>query len=296
MRRARPLLGTIVEIAVVDAGRSAEEAIESAFNAISDIHRLMSFHDPESDVSRLNREAALRPILVDNRTLRVLQFALDLNERSGGVFDISVARHLQRRGLLPVHQGDDLAIIRGLPANSSTIELTPDGGVRFHDPATRIDLGGVAKGFAVDCAVKALRDCSVSAGLVNAGGDIFAFGEKSWPVHLRDPRAPSRLLCDLALCNEAVASSAGRFDPFYSSGVMATAIVDPSTGKSADDIIGASVRASSCMVADALTKVVMLSGKRASVLLGHFRASGLFVRGATDVIATADWPEMRLAG
>jgi thiamine biosynthesis lipoprotein len=295
MRRARPLLGTIVEIAVTDTSSAAEPAFELAFDAIADVHRLMSFHDPDSDVSRLNREATLRPVAVDDRTLRVLQFALDLNERSSGVFDISVARHLQARGLLPLH-GQERTATPCMRPSSRAIELTPDRLVRFHDPATAIDLGGVAKGFAVDCAAEALQACGVSAGLVNAGGDIFAFGEKSWPVHIRDPRAPSRLLCELALCNEAVASSAGRFDPILSSSMMTTAIVDPRTGESAGEIIGASVRASSCMVADALTKVVMLRGERASALLKFFSASALFVRGETDVFATSDWRELRLAG
>jgi thiamine biosynthesis lipoprotein len=294
IRRARPLLGTIVEIVVVDASANPEHSIECAFDNIANVHRLMSFHDPESEVSRLNREAAIRPVRVDGRTARVLQFALDVNERSGGAFDISVARHLQALNLLPIHQGDETVVL-GAPANSQTIEMTPDGNVRFHDPAIRIDLGGVAKGFAVDSAVDALRSCGVCAGLVNAGGDIFAFGKNTWPVHIRDPRAPSRLLCELALCNEAVASSAGRFDPFLSSGAMATTIVDPRTGESAGDLIGASVRASSCMVADALTKVVMLLGESASACLEHFHASALLIRGEADIIATANWRETRLA-
>ncbi|QGM48204.1 FAD:protein FMN transferase [Methylocystis heyeri] len=295
MRRARPFLGTIVEIAVTDAGAGAEPAIEQAFDAIADVHRLMSFHDTDSDVRRLNREAAIRPVSVDDRTLRVLQFALDLNQRSGGVFDISVARHLQARGLLPLHEHDKTAT-PCLQSSSRAIELTPDRLVRFHDPATAIDLGGVAKGFAVDCAAEALQACGVSAGLVNAGGDIFAFGKKSWPVHIRDPRAPSGFLCELSLCNEAVASSAGRFDPFHSSSALGTAIVDPRTGENPGEILGASVRASSCMVADALTKVVMLRGERASASLKYFSASALFVRGETDVLATSDWQELRLAG
>ncbi|MBI1869172.1 MAG: FAD:protein FMN transferase [Methylocystis sp.] len=293
MRRARPLLGTIVEIDATGASARAEAAIESAFDAIADIHRLMSFHDPASDVSRLNRQAALRPIAVDDRTLQVLRFAIDLHERSGGVFDISVARRLQTLGLLPIHDDDETA--RRLPGSSWAIELTRDQRVRFHDPNTRIDLGGVAKGFAVDCAIAVLRECGVSEGLVNAGGDLASFGERPWTVCLRDPRTPTRLLQEISVRNEAVASSAGRFDPFRSSTVLTSAIVDPDTGKIVSAIAGASVWARSCMSADALTKVVMLQGERAGPLLRDFRARALFVTADGDVHAMADWREAHLA-
>lgn len=299
MRRARPLLGTIVEIAVADPRPGVEAAIDSAFEAVADIHRLMSFHDPDSDVSRLNREAAVRPVAVDNRTYQVLLFAIELHDRSGGVFDISVARRLQALALLPMHDlpmhgGDEAAPPRS-PAISRAIELTPDRCVRFHDPDTRIDLGGVAKGFAVDCAIAVLRGRGVPAGLVNAGGDLAAFGAQPWTVHLRDPRTPNRLLGELALRNEALASSAGRIDPFHSSTVLTPAIVDPGTGEIASAIAGASVCAPSCMIADALTKVVMLQGERAGAVLEDFRARALFVTAQGDIHAMAEWQELRLA-
>ncbi len=294
MRRARPLLGTIVEIAVADPRPGVEAAIDSAFDAVADIHRLMSFHDPSSDVSRLNREAALHPVAVDDRTFQVLRFAIDLHEQSGGVFDISVARRLQTLRLLPIHDGEEIPT-RSIPAASRAIELTPDRRVLFNDPNTRIDLGGVAKGFAVDCAIAVLRECGVSEGLVNAGGDLAAFGERPWTVHLRDPRTPTRLLEEIAVRNEAVASSAGRFDPFRSSTILKSAIVDPDTGKVASAIAGASVWAPSCMTADALTKVVMLAGERSSALLKDFRARALFMTADGDVHAMADWQEAYLA-
>src|SRR5215471_2997844 len=101
IRRARPLLGTFVEIAAtgstVDA---AEAAVEAAFSAVATVHRLMSFHDTDSDVSRLNRGAALHAVKVDHRTYQVLETARDLHRRSGGMFDISVASAPQRLGLL----------------------------------------------------------------------------------------------------------------------------------------------------------------------------------------------------
>src|SRR6266481_10232380 len=102
IRRARPLLGTFVEIAV--AGQTfdaAEAAVEAAFSAVATVHRLMSFHEADSDVSRLNRGAASGAVRVHDWTYEVLEIACDLHGRSGGMFDVSVASALQRLGLLP---------------------------------------------------------------------------------------------------------------------------------------------------------------------------------------------------
>src|SRR5215468_3944689 len=102
IRRARPLLGTFVEIAAVgQTFDAAEAAVEAAFAAVAMVHRLMSFHEADSDVSRLNRDAASGAVRVHDWTYELLQAALDLHRRSAGTFDISVAPALQQLGLLP---------------------------------------------------------------------------------------------------------------------------------------------------------------------------------------------------
>src|SRR5689334_13989774 len=102
VRRARPLLGTFVEIAASGAPHEAlHTAIGRAFGTVADVHHLMSFHEGDSDVSRLNREAASRPVRVHPWTYEVLRVASELYEASGGLFDIAIADALQRLGLLP---------------------------------------------------------------------------------------------------------------------------------------------------------------------------------------------------
>src|SRR6266700_542445 len=98
--RARPLLGTFVEITAAGAPRpEMDAAVNAAFEAIASVHRLMSFHDADSDVSRLNREAPVRAVGVHDWTFQVLQAAVDLHRRSRGVFDVAVAPALQAMGL-----------------------------------------------------------------------------------------------------------------------------------------------------------------------------------------------------
>lgn len=295
IRRARPLLGTFVEIGVAGAAPpDADCAIETAFAAVARVHRLMSFHAAESEVSRLNREACDRPVAVDPWTFDVLDMALDLNRRSGGAFDIAVAPVLQALGLLPAVPGG--RPFASAAASAENIELLPGCRVRFHRPGLRIDVGGIAKGFAVDRAVDALRAHGMPCGLANAGGDLAAFGPHAETVHVRDPRDPRRLICAIDVREEALATSGGRFDPFASGDALGSAIIDPATGEPMGAILGATVRAPSCMIADALTKIVAIAGERASALLDEFHASALVVLADGDIRVTRGWRDaVRLA-
>jgi thiamine biosynthesis lipoprotein len=295
IRRARPLLGTFVDIGVAGAPPSAAEpAIEAAFAAVARVHRCMSFHERASDLSRINREARERAVRVDPWTFAVLQAALDLNRRSAGAFDVAVAPALQRMGVLP--RPADEAPSAAACASADDIELLDGCRVRFRRPGMAIDLGGIAKGFAVDRAVDALREHAMPSGLVNAGGDLKAFGPQPHTVHVRDPRDAGRLICAVELREEALATSGGRFDPFRSGNPLATTIIDPATGRPAQAAAGATVRAASCMIADALTKVVTVAPERASALLDRFAAGALVVLADGDIRISRHWRDtVRLA-
>jgi thiamine biosynthesis lipoprotein len=296
IRRARPLLGTFVEIAVAgEASDALEAAVEAAFAAVATVHRLMSFHESGSDVSRLNRDAAARAVEVHGWTCEVLETAVDLHRRSGGAFDISVAPALQRLGLLP-----DGPASGSIPSRHDVvrdpIHLLPQNQVRLASPAVKIDLGGIAKGFAVDRAVDALRQQGITEGIVNAGGDLRVFGPRPYAVDIRDPRQPDRTIFRVALSNAALASSAGRFDPALSRHAFSSAVIDPVTALPAQSISGATVCAPTCVIADALTKVVMNAGENAGTVLEYYGADALFVSPHGDAHMTANWKnEVHLA-
>jgi len=290
MRRARPLLGTFVEICVSGPARSdVDDAVDAAFADVARVHRLMSFHEADSDVGRVNRDGHDAAVAVDPWTFQVLEAAVDLNRRSEGLFDVGVAPALQRLGLLPGVPDDPREPIGG--GAHDAIELLPGRRVRLRHRGVRIDLGGIAKGFAVDRAVEALNDRGVAGGIVNAGGDLAAFGSLPHVVDIRDPRDPRHALCRLRLRNAALASSGGRFDPLASAAVGPAVIVDPHSHARVCAIIGASVVAPSCMLADALTKIVMLAGEHATPLLQHWQAEALFVPASGDVRVTSHWQD-----
>src|SRR5438105_2073784 len=237
VRRSRPLLGTFVEIRVVDGN------IEAGLAAIERVQRLMSAHEAQSDVSRISRAAPGSCVPVDPWTYEVLTRAKALHLASDGLFACAGGPVLMRSGLLPCHAP-------AVPEGSlDDLELLPDGRVRVRR-AVALTLDGIAKGYAVDRAVHALLDAGVAAGAVNAGGDLRLFGERAEPVHVRDPCAPGRFICIGELRNAAVASSAG-------------AMVDPRSMTLRSAARGVTVIAEDCATADALTKPCLVAPARA---------------------------------
>lgn len=288
IRRARPLLGTFVEIEAFGATEAEMvAAVDAAFQAVADVHRLMSFHEPDSDVSRLNREARLRPTRVHAWTFQVLEAAVEMHRRSNGAFDIAVAPALQRMGLLPRTDSDRPIASAARPFDP--IELLGEDAVRFPKADIAIDLGGIAKGFAVDRAIEVLRRFAIDQAIVNAGGDLAVFGTSAETIHIRHPCNPGQSICSIELANAALASSARRFDPFQTTDTLSSAVIDPATQRPAQLIDGATVRAPSCMIADALTKVVMLRGSDAGAVLERYNASALVLSPDGDLKISSDW-------
>lgn len=267
LRRARPLLGTLVEVSAAGDPRLLPAAIEAAFKAIDRVHRLMSFHSPDSDVSRLNREARRRVVTVDPHTWGVLAHARAISEASKGVFDVTIAPRLVEWGYLPRHATWRCAAV---PGGYRRIELQPDGGVRFLEPAL-IDLGGIAKGYAVDCACAALEFHGVADYVVNAGGDL-RVGRTPEIVHVRHPRQPTTMIPLVSVERAAVATSGMYFSSQRRRSALIHPIITPATGRSACACDSVSVLAPDCMTADALTKVVAVLADRSLPVLLHFGA------------------------
>lgn len=279
MKRARPLLGTLVEIGARGASEHAvNSAISQAFAVVEQIQALMSFHDPDSDVSRLNRAGAAI-ISVHPHTWAVLDTARAVSQASDGLFDISIAPELVRHGYLPQHS--DLAQPESA-ANWQDIALLPDHRVRLTRPL-HIDLGGIAKGYAVDSAIRALRDAGMHSGRVNAGGDLRLFGETPETIHVRHPDAATQLLPLCQLQDGAIATSAPYYAGRLVDGQTLSPLIDTRTGKPCTGMRSVSVLADSCMVADALTKVVFAHPGHALAVLKQFGAHAVVLDADSDL-------------
>ena len=246
IQRARPLLGTFVEMRVEGLReRDASIAIEVAFADVATIHRLMSFHERESDLSRLHAADVGTRVEIDPRTFEVIAFACVIAKVSEGAFDPTSAARTIARGRLPKPVS---AFAPDLNASVDDIELLDGRFIRLHRPLW-IDLGGIAKGYAVDRAVAILQSAGASQICVNAGGDLRVAGEREEIVHLRDANGNIGLRA-VEIRDAALASS-----------------VIPDTTRRA------SVVAPQCIVADALTKVVLYADAKTTLkALTHFGA------------------------
>ena len=268
LRRARPLLGTLVEVrATAPTPAQAERALRAAFAAIERVHALMSFHDPQSDLSRLNRTAHRRAVRIHAWTFTVLRRAQKLHTATGGLFDIAMAPALVRGGWLP-RSSTALPTTGGTAAD---ICFLPDRRVRFHRPLL-IDLGGIAKGFAVDRAVAALRRHGATAGTINAGGDLRVFGRRPELVHVRRPESPGALVPLLELRSGAVATSAHYFAQRRIRGIACAPIFHPLRRQLSRETCSVTVQAPECWLADALCKIVWLDAAAAAPLLRRYGA------------------------
>jgi thiamine biosynthesis lipoprotein len=276
LRRARPLLGTLVEIGARGAPQVLQAAVDQAFAAIARVHELMSFHDPASDVSRLNREALRRPVAVDDHTVRVLEQARRIAATSDGAFDITVAGRLVQWGYLP----GPLPSVAAARHGYRSIELLPHGQVRFHEPVL-IDLGGIAKGYAVDAACRALESQGVTDYVVNAGGDL-RVGAVPVAIEVRHPAEPAITAPLVTLVSGALATSARYFAVTDPGEGARHPIVAPATGAPARYSGSISVRASECMTADALTKVVAVLGAGAAPALERWCADAVLLSDGGD--------------
>ncbi len=285
LRRIRPWLGTYVHIDVTaaDAHRAAL-SVEAAFETIAAVHRAMSFHSPDSEISRLNREAHLRPVSVSAHTREVLLATRRFAQLSGGLFDPTMAPALVRHQLLPT----PAAPAADREANWEDIEIDKDGQVFFRRPLW-IDLGGIAKGYAVDQAIDVLRDFGVLEACVNAGGDLRNFSREGLrhPLTVRHPGDASRSIPLGHIANKAVASS-GEFVLGRSGTQTDTSpIVDPRHGVAQCRPRSVTVIADSCCTADALTKIVSLLGQHASPLLAELDASAAIIEAPDTLHASS---------
>lgn len=269
--RLRPALGTLVRIAA--RGADAGTAIEAGFAAIERVGQSMSFHRADSELQRLMQAPAGDSVAVSADLWRVLAMAQRLWRDSDGLFDPAIAPALVDAGLLPPPAAPRPAA----GASLADLELPAPGRARLRQPLW-LDLGGIAKGDAVDQALAALRAAGATAGCVNAGGDLACFGDAE-TVGLRDPRAPQTLCYAFELRDAAAATSGAYFQPGALRGRR---------GRATRRRLGSvTVLAADCLTADALTKLVWALPSRATALLPAYgaRALNLDARGRARWLA-----------
>jgi FAD:protein FMN transferase len=254
----RPAMGTFVTVIVVSPDRElARNAVILAFREIERVATLMSVHEADSEVGRLNRYGFLDHASVDTRA--VIRRALHFSALSGGAFDVTI---------LPVLKlWEDRAAQKAVPTDAQlerTLELVgyeriaiAGSRVSFAEQGMGITLAGIAKGYAIDRAIQVLEKNHIEHALVNGGGDIRALGGKTddrpWEVGVLDPSGKSGYLSRVPLIDGAVATSGAYRRPFND-------LLDPRTGKPARQLVSTTVFADTAMDADALATAFHVLG------------------------------------
>lgn len=276
MKSCRPFLGTYVEIRIDhDDPAVMADALAAGFSAIERVHRCMSVFAADSDIGRINRLPIGATLAVDPWTAEVLALAMDLYAASDGLFDCGIAPQLAAWGMLPESA-------RGNPASSiRQVRLSGARRVSIAGPV-RLDLGGIAKGFAVDRATEAMVAAGAAGGLINAGGDLRVFGGAEEAIYLRDPGDPGQLRYAGRLRDGACATSATYYSRRDNAGYEVSALVDPRNRQALRTRRSYSVIAPHCAIADALTKVLAISGSAELPCYSRYDAHAIILEPAGE--------------
>ncbi|MDZ4815269.1 MAG: FAD:protein FMN transferase [Verrucomicrobiota bacterium] len=279
LNRCRPALGTFVCISIAnDSEQFGITAIELAYNCINRIDRLMSVHSQKSDITTINRTKPGLKTRVHKDTFEVLERAMMMYEKTQGLFNPAVGQHLQSKGFIPDFRRSKLSpkptpqpmgIGYSLDRHTGSVQRT-------HSSA-QLDLGGIAKGYAVDRAVDVLMRNGITEGVVNAGGDLRVFGPRKVQFKIRSPFQPTQPIHSITIKNRALATSGSYFSQKTISGKVTHPIVNPQTGESVEGLCSVTIESPECWMADALTKVVSMELKSSTPLLKHFNSKAYIV-------------------
>lgn len=259
-------MGTRIAVELWATDHAQGEALIT--RVMDEMHRvdaLMSTYKPASQVSLINERAASEPVTVDADLFGLLQTALEYSRLTEGAFDITYASvgylYDYRRHVRP----DDAAIAAALPAvDYRHVVLDPVArSVRFAQPGVRIDLGGIAKGWAVDRGVELLQVAGVGRAFVTAGGDTRIIGDRfgqPWMVGIRDPRDADKVAVRIPLADAALSTS-GDYERFFEAdGVRYHHILSPATGRSASAVRSVTVIGPTATRTDGLSKTIFVLG------------------------------------
>lgn len=264
-------MGTFVRIVLHgERWKDFDSAFKEAFSAIDGVDKMANMYDPESELSKLNRNAPIEPVTVSDDLFKLIRDSVKLSKDSDGAFDITIAplvrlwQDYREDGSSPA--GDEVKKALSLVGYDQIVLDESEKSVFFKKEGVAVDLSAIAKGFAVDRAIAELKKCGFRSAVVSAGGDLYCLGKKyflkSWRIGITDPEDKKSIKKILYLKDEAAATSGGYEQHFSYQGKEFTHIIDTKTGYP-DEVRFSSVTvvAPSCMIADGVATAVLAGGE-----------------------------------
>ena len=276
------------------AAAAAADRVKQEFDRLE---ALLSVWRPGSDVVRMNEAAGVRPVIVHQDTLEVLEYARDAAVHTGGKFDVTFG------ALAEVwkfdHDQDNAVPARAAVEQRLTLvdhtAIRIDRGARtalIARPGVRVHLGGIGKGYAVDHAVNLLRAAGFDNFLIQGGGDLFASGTNNgtpWKLGIADPRGDHAPFAAIEIGN-ATLSTSGDYERFFiKDGVRYHHLIDPDRGEPARGCRSVTIVAGRAVIADALSTGVFIMGPEAGMALIEQLpdVEGVIVTAANEVLISS---------
>jgi thiamine biosynthesis lipoprotein len=252
--------------------------LDEAFDEVDRIDRLMSHYKADSPLSRVNREAARAPVTVDPELFAFITDAMRYYRDSGGAFDITVGPLMKAWGFFGgegrMPSDEELGTAQR-HVGGTHVRLNPAlRTIAFEEPGVELDLGGIAKGYAVDRVVRLLQQRPIAAALISAGGStIYGLGappgREGWDVALQDPIDREKTALTIRLHNRALSVAGSSEKYFEADGVRYSHIMDPRTGRPVQGILSVAVLADTGTAGDALDDALFVLGPKNSQTYLH---------------------------
>ncbi|MCC6170842.1 MAG: FAD:protein FMN transferase, partial [Gammaproteobacteria bacterium] len=248
-RREAAIMGTRIYVELwADEAAAGEAAVAAVIASMHDVDAMMSTYKSASQLSQVNARGAREAVKVDRELFDVIRASLEFSKLTGGAFDVTYASVGHLYDYRARQRPTDAQISQALPGvNWRNVRLDPAAlTVKFDRPGMRIDLGGIAKGYAVDRAIGLLQSRGIAHAVVSAGGDSRIIGDRfgrPWIVGIRHPDDPGRLITRIPLVDTAMSTSGDYERYFDENGVRHHHILDPKTGRSASKVRSATILA-----------------------------------------------------
>jgi len=304
-RENRIAMDTICTITVVSPSKKkAKEAVDAGFAEIKKLEELLNFFSPDSEITAINRSSGLKPVRVSKETIDIIKKAVKISEHTDGAFDPTIGPLVGLWGFSDkpnIPKAKEIKNIlpfvdyRRIRINESLSEIF------LEKKGVELDLGGIAKGYAADKAIEAIKAKGIKAALVALAGDIRGYGSrpdgKPWRVGIQNPRPESGsgvmdkedVFVTFYLEDKAVSTSGDYQRFFIKEGKRYHHILNPKTGNPAEVAISVSVIAPEGYMADALsTGIFVLGPKRGIELLESLGLSGIIVTADKKIFLTKD--------
>lgn len=292
VKRMRFLMNTFCSIqAEGEDGLSAAEAIEEAFGELKRLEVKFSRYLADSEISRVNQAARNSAVKVDSEVFELISRAWEISRLTAGAFDISLGaaidfwRAQREAGTFPSQ--DVLDELKQRTGFENILLDQQQQSVYFTKPGIQLDLGALAKGYALDKAVQLLKARGISCGQLDLGGNIYVLDSQPQSIAIRNPLAPEKIAATVELTGQAISTSANYERSFKIKGKCFGHLLDPLTGSPVEsDILSVSVISEDAALADALSTAIFVSGMQ----------KGMGLLGGMDgveavIISKGLWPE-----